>query len=431
VAHHTLIDDSVASSSLSVLLSAGRSQAASSWSRRPSGRCHAPQRTMLSYLLIALALALSLGTGHDLAGTASFVLQALTSWSTIQLLGIVTLVEMLTVLLQTSGALQAILTGLRRLSRDPRMLMALVPSIFGLMPIPGGAIISAPMVAAYGNDVGADSVDKSAINLYFRHVWDQAVPLKSHTILAAVVLNIPIFTLIVWQLPITAVAFVGGYWYLLSRRLSFHPTKTDSDSTEGDWPFWVAAAPLGVPLVLAPATGMDFLFAIGIGLIIGLLAFRPSVETLKKMAHEGFQPKLLFMLASVMLFKTVIEGTDVVKEVATAASALGLSVEVLSVILPLVVGYVTGLEVAVVAIVFPLLMAMVPAGTALLPYAILMMVANGVGAFLSPAHLCLAACNEYFCVDYRKVARLEIFPLALRLAVGLLVAWLVAAYWAR
>lgn len=384
---------------------------------------------MLPYILVAAALLLSLGTGHDLGQTAAYFLEGTLAWSTLQLLGVVTLIEMLTVFLQLTGSLDRILAALRGLLRDTKLLIALVPSLMGLFPVPGGTVMSAPMVGVYGDELSMDTDHKAAVNLFFRHIVDQVFPFKPHLILAAAVLNVPLFTLIGWHLPVTVVSLLFGYWYLVGR----YPAPEMVPAARGEkgsnrLPLWVEVMPFAIPLVLALVFKIDFLYAMAVGVLFGLATQGASRAMLRKMVAKGIQPKMLLILLSVMVFKTVVEHSGLVPTMAAAFTGYGIPPALLAFLLPMAVGMATGMETAVVALAFPLLVGLVPAGIAGMPYILVMMIANAVGSCLSPAHTCMAAGNEYYGANYGRVVQISLAPYLFRLALMLAFAWTLAIY---
>lgn len=385
---------------------------------------------MLGYFLVAAALVLGLATtGGNLARVGSYFLEGLLDWSTIQLLGVVTLIEMLTVFLQSTGSLDRMLAALRRVFSSASVLIALVPSVLGLFPVPGGAILSAPMVEKYGDELSFDPEEKASVNLFFRHVWDQVFPFKPHLILAATVVNMPLFTLIGWQLPVTLATVLVGYRLLVGGkpRPRSHYSWEPPDPDAG-YPLWVEVAPLVIPLVLALLLGVDFLYAMGIGLLVGLASQRVSWRVLKKMVRKGVQPKLLLILAAVMIFKTVVDHSGLVKASALFFTDYGVPLPLLVVVLPMAIGLATGVETAVVAMAFPLLVGMVPEGVPALPFILLMMVSGAAGSLLSPAHICMAAGNEYYGAQLGGVVRRNILPQLFRLTGTMLLSWGLATY---
>ena len=62
-------------------------------------------------------------------------------------------------------------------------LMAL-PAVVGLIPMPAGALFSAPLVQQAGDGVELSAEWKSAVNYWFRHVWEYWWPLYPGVIIA-------------------------------------------------------------------------------------------------------------------------------------------------------------------------------------------------------------------------------------------------------
>lgn len=387
---------------------------------------------MLGYLLILGALILGLAAGYDLPQIATYFLQGLLEGGTLQLLGVITLIEMLTIFLELTGSLQRILASLRRIFENSGVLIALVPSLLGLFPVPGGAMLSAPMVGIYGDEIGFKANRKSTINLFFRHIWDQVFPFKPHLILAATVVDIPLFTLIGWNLPVTLASALVGFWYLIGRDpmlKSLIPTNHE-DPPRGR-PLWVEVAPLMIPLVLALGFRIDFVYAMATGLLFGLLTQKVSGSMLKKMVLKGIRPQLLFILAAVMIFKTLLENSGLIKILAHLLPGYGIPVGILAFALPLIISFATGMELVAVGMVYPLLLGLIPPGALALPYIIIMMTANAIGQTHSPVHICMVVGNEYFGASLRRVIWMSLIPQGFRLAAALLFAWALAIFLPR
>jgi uncharacterized protein len=385
---------------------------------------------MLGFIIICFALILVFIRGGSFPQVFSYFFQALTDPTTLQLLGVITLIEMLTIFLEFTGSLNRILAALRKVIDDPRALIALVPSFLGIFPVPGGAMLSAPMVRIYGEEIGFDADQKSSMNLFFRHVWDLVIPFKPHMILAASVANIPLFTLIGWHLPVSIATFFVGYWFLIGRHPMPDITRvTLPDEVKPRLPLWIEVAPLLLPLVISLGFGINFFYSMTIGLLFGLVTQKVSSPMMKRMVREGIRPKLLLLLASVMIFKTVLENTDVVKIVGATFTTYGISLEILAFALPLVVAAFSGLEVVGVGVLFPLLLGMIPEGRSAIPYLIVMMTANSAGQLISPAHVCMVAGNEYYGASLSRVSRMNLLPQLFRLVAASLFAWILYLFW--
>jgi len=65
---------------------------------------------------------------------------------TMSIIGALFLILFFSNLLKTTGRMKEILEGFRQIFKDVRVVIALLPAIIGLMPLMGGALVSAPMV---------------------------------------------------------------------------------------------------------------------------------------------------------------------------------------------------------------------------------------------------------------------------------------------
>ncbi len=386
---------------------------------------------MLSYLLILGALAVGLGAGKGLVQTAALFVQGLLDPATLQLMGVITLIEMITIFLQLTGSLQRILHALRKVFADSRVLIALVPTLLGLFPVPGGAMLSAPMVGVYGDEIGIQANRKSAVNLFFRHIWDQVFPFKPHLILAAAVLNIPLFTLVGWHLPVTLVSALVGYEYLVGRYPKPQAVPESPEGAAGGRALWIEVMPLLLPLILGLGFRIDFFFATAAGLLFGFATQSVSRGMFGTIIKKGVRFQLLLLIAAVMIFKVALESSGLLKILARALPGYGIPLSLLALALPLIISTATGIELVAVGMVYPMVVGMVPAGSPALPYILIMMTANAIGQTYSPVHICMVVGNEYFGAKLGKVVQMSIVPQAVRLLATFLFAWLLHLYLSR
>jgi integral membrane protein (TIGR00529 family) len=382
----------------------------------------------LVYALLAGALILCVATGKDIFQTAGIFVRGVFDPSTLQLMGVITLIEMLTIFLQLTGSLQRILNALRKVFADSRVLIALVPTLLGLFPVPGGAMLSAPMVGVYGDEIGIQANRKSAINLFFRHIWDQVFPFKPHLILGAAVLNIPLFTLIGWHLPVTLLSVLVGYWYFIGRYPRPEVLSEGQENSAGGRALWIEGMPLLLPLLLGLGFRIDFVYAMAVGLVFGFITQPLSGDLLGKVFKKGVRVQLILLIAAVMIFKVALENSGLLKTVSQALPGYGIPLAFLALALPLAISTATGIELVAVGMAYPMLVGLVPEGSSAIPYILVMMTANAIGQTHSPVHICMVVGNEYFGARLGKVVQMSVLPQAFRLGATFLFAWLLYLY---
>src|SRR5690554_2760784 len=123
---------------------------------------------------VSVGLALLIGGGIiglfsklSLDGFFLAVASGVLSPITIELAIAVALISGLGRLMRESGDLETMVSSLVAQFRNPKVLSMLLPSLIGTISIPGGAIMSAPMVEENGNLLG---LDRKSTRLNSSHV---------------------------------------------------------------------------------------------------------------------------------------------------------------------------------------------------------------------------------------------------------------------
>ena len=113
--------------------------------------------------------------------------------------------------MRASGQMERIVSLAKAFFRRPAVTMAALPALIGLLPMPGGALFSAPLVEAAAGKEKTNSGLLSAINYWFRHIWECWWPLYPGVILAVALTKSDIGTFIAFQFPLD---HVGGLFSL-------------------------------------------------------------------------------------------------------------------------------------------------------------------------------------------------------------------------
>ena len=137
-------------------------------------------RLSLSLSLIAGSLALGFWMNLGPVEVADSILKSLAKLQTISLILIVAFILVLSRLMQESRHLDLIGAGFLGLSRDDRTAGVMLPALIGLLPMPAGALFSAPMVetALCRNPMTGEQ--RTAVNYWFRHIWDGGLVPADH-----------------------------------------------------------------------------------------------------------------------------------------------------------------------------------------------------------------------------------------------------------
>ena len=316
--------------------------------------------------------------------------------------------------------------------RHGRALTAIVaPVVLGLVPMPGGALFSAPFVGRAVEGIRADGPGrldagwKTAVNYWFRHVWEYWWPLYPGVIIAIQVFGIQAWRFIAVEFPYTPVALLVGYFILIRPYLrEFDLTPSVRETNRGRLLLAVAplvlvvAGTIGLPnLVLRvrpdlssnAATGTAMLLSLlGASLLIAAHERRAGARRFMRQVASRKSMSILASVAGVMVFKSLLESSGVVKSACDDLRLWGIAPYIVVAALPFLAGNITGLALGFAGTAFPLVVELVNApGSGLYPLSTLAL-AYGfgyMGMMFSPVHICLLVTKDYFSSNLAGVYR--------------------------
>ncbi|MDP7163095.1 MAG: DUF401 family protein [Phycisphaerae bacterium] len=397
----------------------------------------------------AAALGVLFGLGAGQIGSAA--LAGATRPNSIGLAVITILLLALSQSMRAGGQLEQIVSLARAFLRRPAVAMAALPALIGLLPMPGGALFSAPMVeaAAAGGDESSGRL--SAINYWYRHIWEYWWPLYPGVILAAEWTARPLEVFIAQQLPLGLFMVASGVVIFRGLqqdlRATGAPAPEDTKrrllrSTSSIWIILIVWA-VGTVVARLVFAHMGFgaeqlkarenLSALGKygPLTVALVASLVWTARLNGIGPGGlakiFAGRSLYDLAvlvlSVMVFGQLLEATNAGWRIGGELQALEIAPILVVGALPFIAGMVTGLAVGFVGVSFPIVLEVVRAmsgGGATSAYMVLAYACGFLGMMLSPLHLCHIVSNRYFNTTFGPVYRRIIPAVAIMfvLAVG-------------
>lgn len=355
--------------------------------------------------------------------TPRLLLRALADVQTLQLLSIVICALTMSKLMETRGMLTRLADALEGIG--PRLAIHVAPAAIGLMPLPGGAVVSAAAVKDLVRRLGLNPEQATFINFWFRHICEFATPVYPGIIMAGVFLAVPLSFILLHLAPIWILMVLFGS--IVSVRILRSVATNNHMATSAGIGKEIIRSAWPVILVFAlVVAGLDATPAFIITVVALVLQQRLSRDEVMTGIRYGLDPKLLFLLYSVMLYKNVVDGSGAAHSLFEEMQTMGMPPFVILSALPLLIGVSTGLSSAMVGISIPLLTPFIltPAGvdgTAFL----LVYGAGGLGYMLSPLHLCLVLSAEYFKARLATVYR-YLLPPAIAILLCLILLHLVA-----
>lgn len=357
---------------------------------------------------------------------------------------IVTLILILSASMECLGQTEELLTRFKGRVGGRRLGFVAFPALIGLLPMPGGAVFSAPMVDSFDREKRVPPALKSFLNYWYRHIWEYWWPLYPAVLLASAIADLDLWQYIICALPMTAVAVTAGLPQLIQvpRVVPALSHQKNQGNTPGMWraisPFILAILPgvgFGIFLQFFGTSGAWASLPKEAGLVIGLLAavgwawWDRSIQP-HQVGLILLESKLLRMwltLAGVFVFKGVMQQSGAAREVGEVLIHLEVPLEWMLVLLPLILGVISGLPIAFVGATFPILVTLIEAmgpSNMKLPFIILAFVSGFTGSIMSPLHLCLILSNEYFRASWTSVYRRLWLPTLIILGGGIGYFWI-------
>lgn len=322
----------------------------------------------------------------------------LTDPDTLNLAVAVALITVLGYILKETSLMTELIEGLRGVL-PARVLLATIPAMFGLLTMPGGALMSAPFNEPEANRLGLKPEQKTFINVWFRHVWYWASPLSPVAILAASMAGFTLNVFLGAQLPILAVTvalgFLVGSTFIKDGGLSSHGVKGLPEVARG-------LAPIVLAVVLS-AVGVPIWMALALGVAAVFLIKKVPPRRAFRMIHSGVRWDLAAAVVSMLFFRFVVESSGSVEALFESAAGLGVPLMAILVVVPLLVGSISGTPTMGIGIIFPLLLPLLGDYNV---YVVSIIYAGLIGGYLaSPMHLCLILTNSYYRSELGRVYR--------------------------
>lgn len=323
-------------------------------------------------------------------------------------------------ILRTTGMLKRMVSSLSAALTDQRVVMAAMPAMIGMLPSPGGAVFSAPMVSEAAGDAPMGAEQKAFINYWYRHIWEYISPLYPGIILAAGITGLPTQTLFIANLPFALSMLFWGAPFCFRGLGRLRSRPGDNGRGREFLTFLAMISPILLALLLALLFRVSPALSLAWAVAALYLFHRYTPGMIARNLRESVSARALFLVMGIMIFQEVLKVTGALDGITSFFASSGLPVHFVLFLIPFIAGLMTGLTVGYVGITFPLLLSLM-GGNAPSPGLVALAFGSGfAGVMLSPVHLCYVLTCEYFQADIAKVYHRLFVPSALVLAAAVI-----------
>lgn len=370
----------------------------------------------LSLSLLAGSIGLGLWMGSSPSELVISLYNSIIDYQTISLAIIVWLIMLMSGIMEKSGHMKRLVNSFTCLAKDARIVGTVMSALIGLLPMPGGALFSAPMVEESLSKINATPENKTALNYWFRHIWEFWWPIYPGVILAIALLDIDAWRYMAVMAPMTLLSIFAGIIFILKPMGKSGMNIDGHFSWSGISAFIYEMLPiLIIILSIVIITGAEKILAtyvvdlklpnltpVMVGLTASILwgcyVNRIAPSGLFSATFEKSNLFIILLIISIMLFKGVMTDSGAVMDIRDELMTYGIPVILLILILPFFSGFILGIAVGFVGASFPIIIPLFPANDiyTYVSYAALAYTFGYMGMMLSPVHLCFILTRDFF-----------------------------------
>ena len=369
----------------------------------------------LEYIMLLASLLIGIFFDLSPIQIGKNIVLALVDPMTLRLIGIIVLVYILSGVLRKVESLKDLVDSLQQLVKDYRLILAFIPALLGLIPMPAGAMFSAPMVKEIGDRVELTSEEETFVNYWFRHVWEFVWPLFSGMILFAGLLKVEIREVILVQIPLTITAVMVGFIWEYKNLKKDNGIISKKDIFLNFKKLFLGVWPILFIIILVLGVKIDLVFSLVI-VILSLLFInikKLNLRIIKEIVKNDIDLGVVILIAGIMIFKRILQVSGGIEIIPEVFAKLGVHPFIVLFSIPFFIGTMTGLGTAALGIGLPVLLPIIVQGEPNLYYAMLAFTGSFAGVMISPMHLCLVVTRNYFKADMGKMYKMLILPLTI------------------
>ncbi len=376
-------------------------------------------------------IAMAIFTGAVLSGllfgfgfkeTFRAFLEGTVSQNAVFLAVLVTLISVFSGVMDETGILEKCKKASVTMFSSGRGAGVFMASLIGFLPMPGGALFSAPLVKSSIEGENPPGL-LTALNYWFRHVWEFWWPLYPAVITLLAVTRVGMFTWIANTIVFSFFAIFFG-WIFLYRKV--HASKMEKKPFRLPKEALSAFTPLFSVILFAVIykillflmkteiqTELVIIPSVLFGILLCIGHWKKTMNLRRAVPLNRIVP-LAIMILTIIGYKQVIEKAAIAQSIATDIQNLNLPVLAVFAFLPFIAGLITGIAIGFIGASFPLIIDMLNdfpqySKTAVL---VLSFGFGYAGMMLSPFHACLLLSKEYFCSSWKDTYKYLLLPTA-------------------
>ena len=359
----------------------------------------------LSYILLITSGILAVISGIGIEAARESVLNVFIESSSRNTILTIMMVSILGGLMKHYKILEKIVETIMLLIRNKKSILMIIPSLIGVLIIPGGALLSAPFINDIGEEMNIPSRKRAAINLVFRHVAMFILPYSTGLlVISATIPDISIPRLVMLNLFYVIPMLIIGY-FLYIKDIKSENFLSRKNIGGNLYKLALYTSPIYICVIINAITGMPFYITmISSVFIVYLLGDK---KDFLRITYKSLNWQTVLMVIAVLLMKEIIlkmDGLLIIFSTMFNQSNNMISILIIFLISSIFFGYITGNQTAALAIILPMISQLDVSLEMMHIYTYFSFASTFIGYFFSPIHLCQA-----FTIQLMNVTTTELY----------------------
>ncbi len=308
--------------------------------------------------------------------------------------------------LEISGKMDDLVNNLRI---GKKKFLMFSPALIGMLPMPGGALLSAPLVEKGG--IGVNPENKAALNVWFRHAFLLIYPLSAFLIVSTKIAGLDVYTVLPYLLPFFIFTVLLGYiFFLRNAGGKIKYTKKFSLKKLIFPLFVILIAPLIDFLIQSmfelPVREISLVIAVAVSFILAFVLGNLNLSSIIHISKNMKPWNFVFIIIGMFVFINIFKASGVPELI----SGLTLPNIMLCVFISFLLGMVTGRVQVPASIVIPTYLATSGLSSMSPLVFVITFFSIFIGYVISPVHPCVSVSTEYFKIKYQDFLKAAIIP---------------------
>ena len=304
-----------------------------------------------------------------------------------------------------------------------KTVMVFSAAFVGMLPMPGGALLSAPLIEKSGEGVSA--ARKAAINVWYRHVLLLIYPLGMLLATTAMA-KVNLYQVVLYLLPGFALMMLSGSLFLLRHFPENNHRPKKFNARKFSVPVIIILIAPGLHFFLMSVfpnliQEIPLLIGVTISLLLAILTAKMGSRNLFAVARKMKPWNFALIIFGMFLLLNIFSASETSRVIAEA----GFSKLFLMIGMGFILGLATGRVQVPISILLPIVIAQFGAEAITVSSFAVMFFAIYQGYVISPVHPCVLVTVEYFHSDLKSFFRLLILPIAVSMVFAIVAGMIV------